>query len=483
MKPIIFTQREKNLLKPVLDFAKAKKAKLYLVGGILRDKLIGRQKANPDFDFAIKRHAISFGRQLAKKMKAGFVVLDEEHGACRVVRKIDGGFCTFDFSDFRSKTLEEDLLHRDFTVNTLALELEKAFDADPHRSLLDHHGARGDLKKKIIRIAHKKSFSEDPLRILRSLSYACILGFAIDKETLGLAKISRRKLAKVSSERVRDELFKIFDAQNSYDYIVLLDESKILEILFPEFIKMRGIGQGPYHHLDVWQHTLETLKQLDLLFKQTRNEEIIKYLDRVISSERKRRAVLKLSALLHDIGKPKALRYEEGKTIFHGHEWMGIRPTEEISKRLKLSNDEILVLRKIVRYHLRPGFLADHEVITARAKFRFFRDTGPEAIGTLLLSLADQRATKGPLTTVESRSRHEKTVSGLIREYYRKAKVKKAPRLANGDDLIKEFKLEPSPLIGKILSEIEEAQAIGLVKSKGQALKLAAKIIKDGARK
>jgi len=136
-----------------------------------------------------------------------------------------------------------------------------------------------------------------------------------------------------------------------------------------------------------------------------------------------------------------------------------------------------------VRNHLRPGFLADHEVLTPRAKFRFFRDTASEAVSTLLLSLADQRATKGPLTTAVSRTRHEKTVSALIREHYRKSKKKKLVRLVNGDDLIRDFNLEPSPLIGKILSEIEEAQAIGLVKSKGQALRLAAKIIKDGSRK
>jgi putative nucleotidyltransferase with HDIG domain len=471
-----FTQKERELLKPVLDFAKAKKAKLYLVGGILRDKLIGRVKLNPDFDFALKKGAISFGRQLAKKMKAGFVVLDVEHGACRVVKKIDGGFCTFDLSDFRGQALEEDLLHRDFTINTLSLELEKVFSGGIE--LLDYHGAEADLKKKIIRLAHEKSFSEDPLRILRAFSYACILRFNIDTKTLKQAKKERAKLAKVSFERVREELFKIFDSEDAYSYIALLDELKILEVIFPEFKKMRGIGQGPYHHLDVWQHTLETLKQLDLLFKQTKNPEIKDYLNQSISSERTRSAVLKFASLLHDIGKPKALRYEEGKTIFHGHEWMGIRPTEDISRRLRLSNDEIAVLRKVVRHHLRPGFLADHEVLTARAKFRFFRDAGPEAVSTLLLSIADQRATKGPLTTAASRAKHEKVVFGLIREYYRKSKEKKPERLVNGNDLMREFKLSPSPLIGKILSQLEELQGIGKIKNKEEALKAAKKLIK-----
>ena len=157
---------------------------------------------------------------------------------------------------------------------------------------------------------------------------------------------------------------------------------------------------------------------------------------------------------------------------------MGIRPTEDISRRLRLSNDEIAVLRKVVRHHLRPGFLADHEVLTARAKFRFFRDAGPEAVSTLLLSIADQRATKGPLTTAASRAKHEKVVFGLIREYYRKSKEKKPERLVNGNDLMREFKLSPSPLIGKILSQLEELQGIGKIKNKEEALKAAKKLIK-----
>jgi poly(A) polymerase len=404
------------------------------------------------------------------------VELDKEHGACRVVKKLNGAYCTFDISDFRGEDLKEDLLHRDFTVNTLAMEFESVFSAKPE--LIDLYSAKEDLKKKIIRMAHPKSFSEDPLRVLRAFSYACILGFEIEKNTLVKAKALRRKLAKVSSERVRDELFKIFCAQDSYAYISELDKQKILEVIFPEFRKMRGIGQGPYHHLDVWQHTLETLRQLDRIFKQTRSPEIKRYLEEVISADRPRRALLKFAALLHDIGKPKALRYEKGKIIFHGHEWMGVGPTEEISRRLKLSNDEISILRRIVRHHLRPGFLADHDIITARAKFRFFRDTSSESLSTLLLSLADQRATKGPLTTADSRLRHERLVARLIKEHYRRIKKKKIVRLVNGNDLMAELKLEPSPLIGKLLSELEELQAIGKIKTRSEALQEARKLIK-----
>lgn len=475
-----FSLRDKEILREVLRFAKARKVKLYLVGGILRDLIVGREKETPDFDFAIKRGAVNFGKGLAKELKAGFVVLDKEHGACRIVKKSNDKTYTLDFTDFRADTIEKDLLLRDFTINALAVELEKALGLEDLNDLLiDPYKGRLDIKGKLIRIVGKNSFKDDPLRIMRAFSLAAIFGFAIDKATLKSARSEKQRLPKVSGERIRDELFKIFATQNAFDFFGHLDKLRILDIIFPEIKKMRGIGQGPYHHLDAWQHTLETMKQLESLLKDLRgNEDMQKYLGEEISADRKRRALMKLGAFLHDIGKPKTLRHEEGRTTFHGHERVGRNMTEDIVRRLRLSNDELSALQRIVLWHLRPGYLADTGRPTARAKFRFFRDAGSEAVSTLLISIADQRATKGPLTTNASRAQHEKVVFGMIKEYYRKKKEKKIARLINGDELIKKFKLEPSLLIGKMLREIEELQAIGKIKTKKEAFEAAAKLIK-----
>lgn len=469
-----------GLLKSILNFAKNKKIKLYIVGGYLRDIFLNREKENPDIDFCLKRGAINFGSKLAKKLKAGFVVLDKEHGACRLVKRIKDKTYTLDFTDFRGRNLKEDLLHRDFTINAMAVELEKVFEEKKlERLLIDPYCGRADVKSKIIRMVNKQAFAEDPLRILRAFSFSCLLGFKIDKETLKSIKTEKNKLSEVSHERIRDELFKIFDRPNSFEYICELDKLKILKLIFPEFEIMRNVKQGPYHHLDVWQHTLETLRQLEEAIKELRkNKNIQEYLDGVISGERRRRSLIKLGALLHDIGKPQAKRREEGKTKFHGHERIGLEYSEPIAKRLRLSNDEIASLGKMVLWHLRPGYLADNEEITARAQFRYFRDTGEEGVSILLISIADQRATKGPLTSVESRIHHEKVVLNLIKAYFKKKQEKKLPRLINGNDLIKKFKLEPSALIGKILSEVEELQAIGQIKTKKEALGLAKRFLK-----
>jgi tRNA nucleotidyltransferase/poly(A) polymerase len=474
-----FTSKDKKILRDIYNFAKSRRVKLYLVGGVLRDLILKRERANPDFDFAIKRGAISFGRSLAKRLRLGFVVLDKEHGACRLVKKTGAKTYTFDFSDFRGEDLEEDLGKRDFTINSIALGLENIFsNKDLSSALIDPCGARKDLKGRVIRLAGRASFREDPLRILRAFSFSARLSFLIDKEALKEAKAKKTQLAKVSFERIRDELFKIFESQEAYGCLLALDKLKILEIIFPELKKMAGIGQGPYHHLDVKQHTLESVRQMELILKNIRERQIRDFLDTYICGDRSRRQLLKLAALLHDTGKPATLRRKKGRITFHGHERVGVTLSEDIAKRLKLSNDELYSLRKIILCHLRPGFLADSDNPTARAKFRFFRDAGGEALSVLLLSLADQRATKGPLTTAESRLRHERVVSRLIREKLEKSKKKEEPRLLDGNDLMRKFKLAPSPLIGKILAEIEELQAIGKVKTKAEAFKAAARLVK-----
>lgn len=469
--------KNQPLLKSILKFARRRNVKLYIVGGYLRDIYLHRMRKNPDIDFALQKGSINFAKSLSRYIKSGFVVLDKEHGCARLVKRIKDRTYTLDFADFRGRTLEDDLFKRDFTINTLALDLGK--DGE----LRDYHGGLADLKSRRIKLINERSFDEDPLRIMRAFSLASVFGFKIDADTVRLIKLRKNKLKNVSFERIRDELFKILENKDSVSFIERLDKLNILNIIIPEIEFMRGVDQGPYHHLDIWQHSLETLKQLEGLIKETsRNRDIRGYLTEEISSGRTRGKLIKLAALLHDIGKPKSMRRENGKIKFHGHERIGIDITGDIMTRLRLSNDEMGALKKIILFHLRPGYLADIEEVTRRATFRYFRDTGPEAVSTLLISIADQRATKGRLTTNESRGRHEEVCFRLIRECFRKKKQKKLPRLISGDDLIKRFKLEPSPLIGKVLLEIEELQAIGKIKTKEKALRIAEEIIKENKR-
>ena len=472
--------QESHLLSAISGAASRKKIALYLVGGYLRDALLKRKKENPDFDFCLARGALAFGRALARSLKAGFVVLDKGHASCRVVRKMGGKAYTLDFTDFRGKTLAQDLLHRDFTLNTMALALDDAVAGKPLQdSLIDLYGAQKDIAAKVVRLTYPGAFDEDPLRILRAFSLSATFRFTIEKETLGKASRKRKLLKSVSWERIRDEIFRILDAPDSAAVLTQLDEVSILGLVFPEIEPMRALAQGPYHHLDVLKHSIETVRKWEgLEIQMRRREYLAQYLDEPLSSGRKRRALVKLAALLHDIGKPKALRREDGKLKFHGHEAIGARMSQEAARRLRLSNEEADALRKMVMWHLRPGYLGDSLVVSARARFRYFRDTGSEGASILLLSLADQRATKGPLTTAKSRRMHETVCRRLLKEYFRNLEVEKVPRLLNGNDLMKEFGLSPSPLIGTMLGRLEELQAIGKITTREEALKCAARIYK-----
>lgn len=490
MKNPLFINSQRRVLTDIEKLSQVKNIQLYIVGGFLRDIILDREVINLDIDFALKKNAIAFARALAMKTKAGFVVLDKDKGCARIVKKGKDGIISLDFTDFRGKDLKQDLGKRDFSINALAIDLRaflssfKIAGINRYKfftgHLVDHYNGLSDLRSKVIRAINSFAFDDDPLRVLRAFSLSCILKFKIEPRTLELAKKKRNRLRSVSFERIRDELFKILSNSKSYEYLVQLDRYGILELIMPEIKAMRRLNQGPYHHLDTWKHTLETIRQLDRVIRSfSRNPDIKQYLEEEISSGRYRRELIRLGGLLHDIGKPKTLRIEEGKVKFYGHERVGADILDEVARRIKLSNTEITTLKKMILNHLRPGYLADNPFLTQRAKFRFFSSAASEAVSVLLISLADQRATRGNLTTPESRQKHERIVRRLIKDYFKKLKEKKPKRLIDGNDLISHFKLRPSPLIGKILSEVAEAQAIGRIKNKKEALIVAKKIIND----
>jgi poly(A) polymerase len=244
-------------------------------------------------------------------------------------------------------------------------------------------------------------------------------------------------------------------------------------VVFPELAPMKRMKQGAYHHLDVWGHTLETLARLEhARLHLCRLEQVEQYLDAEISSGRTRWQLLKLAAILHDIGKPVCYRKAKDKVTFYGHDHRGASIAAGICRRLRLSNEEERALRRIVAMHLRPGFLATAPKATPRALFRFFRDAGEEAASILVLSLADLRATRGYKLVEESRWRHERMVKRLLREFFQRKECPPPPRLVNGNDLIS-IGLEPSPLFGKILRELEELQAEGAISTRAKGLERA----------
>jgi poly(A) polymerase len=471
-----------TFLKTISKLAVQRKKTAYLVGGALRDCLLIREREYLDFDFAISGHSLTFARELAARLEAPFVLLDEPHGCARVVYKDKGLSVNLDFSDFRAPTIAVDLEKRDFTINAMALKIEDIFlrGYDIGRFIIDPYGSRQDLKKKIIRLVHRSSFSDDPLRMLRAFSLAARLNFKIASGTLNKVKKQRRLIKKTAGERLREELLKLLSAKNSYPCFLLLSKSGLFEELIPEIKPMYRLRQGAYHHLDVWKHTLATLKELEEIINASmRSADLKKYLSEEISGGHKRLGILKFICVLHDIGKPSTFRRQADKVHFYGHERVGAKISEAIAYRLRFSAKEIRMLKNIIYSHLRPGHMADIENLSQRAIFRYFRSCQEEAVSVALLSLADQRATRGRLQRTKQRARHEKLIRFLIRKFFKQLKEKKETPLINGHDVMREFKLEPGPVIGKILTEVREAQAEESVRTKEQALLWAKRFYKQ----
>jgi poly(A) polymerase len=453
-------------LLPVRALAKAKKTDVFLVGGFLRDHKRGIN--GTDLDFAVSKDALKFARSFSRRIKGAFVLLDKEHGSARVVKKQNDVVWTFDFTDFRGeKTIVQDLKLRDFTVNTFCVNIVDGKDVSPA-------GAAKDLKTKTIRMTSAKAFVDDPLRLLRAFSLAAQTGFKIETKTLTQIKKNAHLINQAAMERSREELFKILESPRAYANIALLDKIGLLQRLMPQISVMFGVKQGGYHHLDVWKHTLEVLRQFEMLSEEfLKDQKLAAYLGEDIGGAHSRLALLKLAALLHDIGKPQTRKKEKDRMTFHGHEHVGEGITRLAAKRLKVSVKERFFLENAVRMHLRPGYLSNFKKPTEKIVFRYLRDTKTEAAAIAMLAIADQRATRGKLTTAEKAKHHEKICRMVIDEYFKEKAKPVRERLLTGHDLIKKLKLEPSPKFSEILRAIEEAHALGKIKSKDEALALA----------
>ncbi len=471
---------------PLLQLQKLSKrraVKVYLVGGLLRDRIL--QRTSYDLDFAVQKDAIGLARAFSRSIKGAFVLLDKDNGCARVVKKIEGKPYVYDFADFRASTLNGDLSHRDFTINTLTVDILELNENTDWRELVrDKKDAVSDLKKGTIRMTGKNVFREDPLRMLRAFSLQAALSscrkFRIEPKTIAAIKKESGSIRAVSAERIREELFKVFETPVAADTFKRMDKVGILEYIMPQINMMRGCGQGGYHHLDVWNHSLEALAQLETVLRDlAKDKDTQEFINAKVSGTHSRLAVIRMATLLHDIGKPVVRKQEAGRSIFHGHEHAGKTVVRHIAKQLRVSTIERYMLENMVELHLRPGYLANFKRPTERALYRFFRSAKDETVSVLLLSLADQRATRGPETALKDIEHHEKVCRSALKQYWKMRKTVQQERLLTGDHLIKELKLTPSPLFATILSAVEEKQALGKIKSKEEAIALAAKLAKQ----
>ena len=474
----------RTLLQPFAEWAAARGlAEVYVVGGCLRDELIG---SAPDahvrnLDVAVPRQALRLAEEFARAVRGAFVPLDAAFGSARVVWSTGDVRVELDLSDFRAPTLAEDLALRDFTINAMAAPLAEYARGEPlERLLIDPLRGRQDVRQRRLRAVFDRTFLEDGARLLRGVSLAARLDFTIEPATRELMRASASAIEPVAGERTCETLFQLLASPRAAWGLQELDALTILERILPELVACRGVNQGGYHHLDVWTHSLETVRQFETLlanppWPEPLHVPIAAYLRACPAGDRPRAALLKWAGLCHDLGKPAQRRVDEtGRVWFTGHERTGATIVETVAQRLKLSARETKTLSTIVMAHLRPGDLTRMTALTHRAVFRFFRDLDEDGPGVLLVWLADRAATRGPSSEEARLGQQQAIVVQLLEHYFLKPEeAVRLPRLVDGHDVMRALGVPPGPAVGDLLRRLEDAQADGHVHTAEEAIALA----------
>jgi putative nucleotidyltransferase with HDIG domain len=442
-----------NMLPPELQGI-ADSQDAFLVGGSVRDFLSGRQP--DDYDIVVIKEPESFARQLAAKTKGAFVKLGK---ADMIVFRVVAHNIIFDISPPKGACLEDDLLRRDFTINALAADLSSG-------KLTDPTGGLSDMQHKLVRMVSAKSFTDDPLRLLRAFRMAAAFDFTIETQTLEAVKKYAPLISRSAGERIRAEMLKIFCQSDAYPYLVQMAETGLLFAIFPELSALKGCIQNHHHAYDAFNHTMSAFYHLE---KNLKNADI----------GREQAALLKCAILLHDIGKPYTRTSDEsGEVHFYGHEQKSADMFMAIAERLKFSNAEERFIEAVIRHHLKPLFLFQAEqknALTSKAVTRFFMKYREYVPFLLLHATADHQG-KGS------------NVSGNFiafmteladRFQTRFTPESRQPPLITGADLIREFKLNPSPLFKKILTMIEEERLSGNLENRQQAMARVKEILSD----
>jgi putative nucleotidyltransferase with HDIG domain len=459
--PLINT---KFLPQPLLSKI-PEQSRAWLVGGTVRDQLLCRPFA--DWDLAVEHDPAGLARAIAEAENSRVVVLGKKK---QIIHRVVSAGRIFDIAAIQGKTISEDLLRRDFTINAMAVSLQSG-------RLIDPAGGRGDLDRRMIRMTGKRVLDDDPLRLLRAFRMAATLGFAIDPETFAAVSEKAGQIRQVAGERIRDEWQKILQTQDSAQWISEMDRAGLLGSLFPELEALKNCGQNRHHEFDVFDHTMAVYRGLEQMLHQNRPALAPDRTNQELLSMPAAVKLLKHAALLHDIGKPQTRTTDDqGRIHFYHHPRAGAQMAGQICRRLRFSCADAGYVTFLIRHHIRPLFLytaRQRNALTFRAMTRFFIKTRPYTPDLLLMATADMTGKKE-----KTNPEFIEFAKDLAQRYFnRHLPARARPRLLTGHDLIRELGLSPSPLFATVLDRVEEGRLAGDIESRDQALELARKIV------
>jgi len=369
----------------------------------------------------------------------------------------------------KSKTIEEDLKKRDFTINSMAIDIIN-FEEIHQENIIDPCGGLKDIKTGIIRHTYSNTFVDDPLRMIRAVRFMSQLGFSLDQDTCELIRENKSTIKDIPGERISHELFKILGNKRTYFYLDFMDKKlELLEEIFPEIMPMKDVGKCKYHVVDSLTHSILTLKTAediiyaDSYFEDHLRKEFEKHSEEIVGSEHRKLELMKLGAFFHDIGKPSAEKIDHnGRTRFRGHEIIGGEVVRDITERLRLSSKERDSLSKMVEKHMLPLVLYKNNDVSGKALYGMFSETREDTLDILLISLADIIATRILLDPEEEMGKFKVHIEYVANNYLTRFKeIERISNIVTGRDIMEAFHLVEDEQIGFFLEEIRKAIYFG----------------------
>ncbi len=442
-----------KILKKIGAVADEQSMEAYVVGGYVRDKLLGKEVT--DIDIVVVGSGIEFAQAVAHSLKKKKIVIYEKFGTAMLPTqegKIEFVGARKESYHRESRnplvevgTLDEDLSRRDFTINAMAISINAATWGD----LIDPFNGQLDLQHQIIRTTLDPSmtFDDDPLRIMRAIRFSSQKGFTIEETTLTAIPPMKERLSIISQERISEEFMKIMASPKPSVGLRLLFDTGIMQIIFPEVAELSGVEQRQdHHHKDVFLHTCQVVDNISTMTENVN---------------------LRMAALLHDIAKPKTKKFIEGiGWTFHGHEEIGARMVKHIYRKLKLPFDHVQYVEKIVRLHQRPMQLVDEQV-TDSAVRRILFEAGEEIDDLMTLCRADITSKNPKL--VKQYSENYDLVSQRMKEVEEKDRLRAFQPPIRGNEIMEICLLPAGKLVGVLKSKIEEAILDGRIPNERDA--------------
>jgi poly(A) polymerase len=448
---------EERIFEIVSRVADREHTNAYVIGGYVRDHIMGREHPDKDIDILVLGDGVVMAKATAAEINPDIkVTVFKTFGTAMFrYRNYDIEFVGARKESYRKNSrkpmvspgsLEDDQNRRDFTINALAISLNKGSFGE----VLDPFGGMDDIRNKILRtpLDPDTTFTDDPLRMMRAVRFSSQLGFTVSEETLESISRNAERIKIVSAERITVELNKIIASDVPSGGFFLLEKTGLLNLILPEVDRLKGVedkeGKG---HKDNFHHTLKVLDNVAVMSDDL---------------------WLRWAALLHDIAKPVTKKFVPGTGwTFHGHEFVGAKMVPEIFARLKLPlNDRMKYVRKLVGLHLRPISLVQDEV-TDSAVRRLLFEAGDDIDDLMLLCEAD--ITSGNRMKVKRHRENFALVRNKLREIEEKDAVRIFQPPVHGEDIIAAFGIPPGPVVGVIKAAIKDAILDGIIPNERSA--------------